>query len=306
MPKVHDTVRASRHAWNAAVLNLILQCVIVLTGGLVRLTGSGLGCSTWPACTPGNVTTTPEQGIHGAIEFGNRLLSFPVLAVAVAVLITAWRTHRPIRWWAAIPTIGVLIQAVVGGVTVLTKLSPLWVGTHLLVSIAIIAVSSAYLVRLRQPDGPTSLAVAKPVSFMAWAQLLLLAVVLVIGTLVTGSGIHSGDFDEAARLGFNFEEISKLHVDVVMVFMGLTIGLLAVTYSTDTPRNVRTMAQITLGIALAQGAVGYWQYFTGVPIALVAIHLVGACILTAAVAALVASCYQRSEPRSGERLDSDS
>jgi len=283
------------------VANLVTEIGIVVTGGLVRLTGSGLGCPTWPQCVPGSYTPVVQQpqGIHKYIEFGNRTLTSVVgvvaLAALVAVVLDVRRRSRPRRLiaLAAVPLVGVVAQAVLGGITVLTHLSPGTVAAHFLVSALIVVASTVLLVRAQQGDGPAHPVVRPELVAMGWALAALTAVVVVLGTVVTGSGPHSGDADSPARLGLDPRAMSWLHSDSVLVWFGLLLTLLVALRLTDGPRPARRAAVVTLGVGLAQGLIGYVQYATGLPVVAVALHMLGACLLVVAVTRLLMTMRER-------------
>jgi heme a synthase len=282
LPSAFSPATVSR----VALANLIANGLIVLTGGAVRLTGSGLGCPTWPTCTDDSIVYTPELEGHGAIEFGNRLLTFVLAAVAIATVVVVWRsTRRDLRTLAVIGFLGIPAQALLGGVTVLTGLNPWTVAAHFLVSSALVAVATTLWLRSREPGVGSSL-VRRPFELLVAGIAAVTAVVLVIGTVVTGSGPHSGD-PEAGRTGLDPELMSQLHADVVFLLLGLTVALLVALYATDTPDRLRRAARDLLIVELAQGVVGYVQYFTDLPIALVLVHMLGAVLITAFTARLV-------------------
>lgn len=286
--------------WTRRILfaNVVVQSGIVVTGGLVRLTGSGLGCPTWPQCDPGSYTPVlePEGGWHPYIEFGNRLLTFVVGVVAVAALVAVWRTgRRHLRLLAAAPPLGVVAQALLGGVTVLTDLHPVTVAAHFLVSMVLIAVSVSLLVRVQEPDGPVVRTVPAAVRQLGRLLAAVGAAVLVVGTVVTGSGPHSGDAEAPARFDLDPRTMSWLHADLVLLFLGLLVGLLVALHVTGAPPLALRRARWVLGVTLAQGAVGYVQYATDLPEPLVALHMLGACLLTVTLTGLVLS-LRRHEP----------
>ena len=269
-----------------ALANAVANGAIVLTGGAVRLTGSGLGCPTWPRCTDASFVATPELAGHGVIEFGNRLLTFALTAVAVATVVAVWRsTRRDLRPLAALSLLGIPAQALLGGITVLTGLNPWTVAAHFLVSMALVAVATVLWLRSREPGVGQPL-LRRPFVLLVSGIAAVTAVVLVIGTVVTGSGPHSGD-PEAGRTGFDPELVSQLHADVVFLLMGLTLALLVTLYATDSPGRVRRAARDLLVVQLAQGVIGYVQYFTDLPIALVLVHMLGAVLITAFTARLI-------------------
>ncbi len=270
------------------ILNLVAQIGIVVTGGIVRLTGSGLGCPTWPECVEGSYvpTSRQEEAWHKYVEFGNRLLTFALGALALAAIIGAliwWfrrRERAPIVLLAAVPIIGTIAQAVLGGITVLTGLSPWAVSAHFLVSMAIIAGVTVLVVRSYDAgDQPIDWLVRREVRVMAWLLIAITGVVVVLGTIVTGSGPHSGDAETEARFGLDPRTVSWLHADAVLLFLGLVIGMLVVLRVVNGPRRATTVVGLLLLVAVIQGAIGYSQYFSGLPWALVAFHMLGACLV---------------------------
>jgi len=268
---------------------VVAQSAIVVTGGLVRLTGSGLGCPTYPECVPGSYIPVREQaeGIHSYIEFGNRLLTFVLTAVVVAAVVAAWR-HRPRRQdlivLARLQLVGVVAQAALGGVTVLTGLHPATVAAHFLLSMVLIA---GAVVLLDVSGGVQATPPVRPE--IRWVGSVLLGVtglVLMMGTVVTGSGPHSGDAEQPARFGFDPQTVSWLHADLVFLFVGLAVAMVLALRLTDAPVRTSRRAGALLAVILVQGAVGYVQYFTDLPEALVALHLVGACLVVITVVRL--------------------
>lgn len=275
------------------IANVIAQAGIVLTGATVRLTASGLGCPTWPECVDGSITPTSDQteAFHKYIEFGNRLLTFVLLIVAIASLFAVYKHNRErklsehnkrrsLTLLALGVLFGILVQAVLGGITVLTGLHPLIVAAHFMVSIGLIAVAVVLLVKAQEPnDRPVVLQVAKPIHIGMRIHIWLALLVIGIGTLVTGSGPHAGDKSDIVRLGFEFKNITTVHAATVWLFLGLTAGLLFALLATAAPKPVVKQAWIVFGICIAQGIVGYTQFFTGLPWGLVAVHILGACLL---------------------------
>ena len=176
--------------------------------------------------------------------------------------------------------VGILVQAVLGGITVLTGLHPLIVAAHFMVSIGLITVAVVLLVKAQEAnDRPVTLQVAKPIHIGMRIHVWLALLVIGIGTLVTGSGPHAGDTNDVVRLGFEFKNITTIHAATVWLFLGLTIGLLISLLATSAPKPVIKQAWIVFGICIAQGFVGYTQFFTGLPWGLVAVHVLGACLL---------------------------
>jgi heme a synthase len=269
-----------------AMANLIANVGIVVTGGAVRLTGSGLGCPTWPRCTDQSFVPTPELAGHGMIEFGNRLVTFLLAAVAIATVLVVWRSaRRDLRGLAVASLLGIPAQAALGGVTVLTGLNPWTVAAHFLVSMVLVAVATTLWLRSREPGVGRPL-VRGPFALLVAGIAAVTAVVLLIGTVVTGSGPHSGD-PAAGRTGFDPELVSQLHADVVFLLLGLTVALLVALYATDSPGRIRRAARDLLIVQVVQGVVGYVQYFTGLPIVPVLLHMLGAALITVFTARLV-------------------
>ncbi len=284
-----------RLAWASLGVNIL----IVVSGGVVRLTGSGLGCPEWPRCTEQSFVPHGALGVHGVIEFGNRLVTFLIAAVAIATFVAAWRVgRRPVTRLALVLALGVPAQAVLGGVTVLVDLNPWVVAGHLLLSMALIGVAVALVRQVRGGDQPRSVAVPRP---MAWLVRLIFVVgwvVLYLGTVVTGSGPHAGDV-QAPRNGLDPRAVSQLHVDLVMLLLGLTVAAWLVMRALPAPGSARDAVQVLLLVELAQSAVGFVQYFTGLPVLVVAVHLLGAALVSAALTWLLLS-ISTSVPGIGE------
>jgi heme a synthase len=278
----------------AAIASLVVNIGIVVTGGVVRLTGSGLGCPTWPRCGDGSFVPHRALGIHSAIEFSNRMLTFVVAAVTIATLVAAWRYGRPaVLRLAVLLALGVPAQAVIGGVTVLTDLNPWIVSFHLLVSMAMVGLAATLLRRVGEGDGPPVPTVAAGVRWLTRAVFLVGWVVLYVGTVVTGSGPHAGDV-HAPRNGLDPRDITQLHTDAVFLLLGLTVAVVVVVRTAGAPELVRRAATTLLAVELAQGVIGFVQYFTGLPVVLVAFHLLGAAVLSAAMTWLLVSVRERT------------
>lgn len=272
------------------ITNLVVQSGIILTGAIVRITGSGLGCPTWPECVEGSYTPTQRQAEswHKYVEFGNRLLTFVLALAAIAAIAAALIDRRrrrraglPARGvltvLAFVPLVGTAFQAVLGGITVLTGLHPATVAAHFLVSMGLVAACVALVVRSKEPgDTPVVGLVQPAVRVLTWSLMAVTAVVVVLGVITTGSGPHSGDADVEARFAFDPRTVSWLHADSVLLFLGLTIGLLVAAKVSGAPRALFTRTLVLLVIALIQGFIGYTQYFTGLPELLVVIHVLGA------------------------------
>jgi cytochrome c oxidase assembly protein subunit 15 len=278
----------------AAIASLVVNVLIVVTGGVVRLTGSGLGCPTWPRCTDQSFVPHSELGVHGAIEFGNRMVTFLLAAVAIATFVVAWRHGRPaLTRLAFVLGLGVPAQALIGGVTVLTDLNPWIVAFHLLVSLAMIGVSVVLIHRIDEGDGPAEPLVPDSVTWLVRAVFVTGWVVLYLGTVVTGSGPHAGDID-APRNGLDPRSVSQLHTDFVFLLLGLTIATVLVLRAVDAPTRARQAAAVLLAVELGQGLVGFVQYFNDLPILLVGLHLLGAALTSAALTWLLVAVRERT------------
>lgn len=264
-----SSVAVRRLAW----ASLIANAAIIVSGALVRLTGSGLGCPTWPRCTEDSYVPHGALGIHGAIEFGNRLVTFIVGAAAILALIAIWksaeRTTLRLRL-AVLIALGVPLQAVIGGFTVLSDLNPWVVGLHLVLSIVMVALAAWLVFDLTGEYGTSDARTAR-LSIVAYVAL---AASIYLGTVVTGAGPHAGDA-EALRNGLDPETWSRLHA----LSMWLFAALMAVLLWRLRAHPARNRAILVLLVTLAQGAIGYAQYFTGLPIPLVLLHLAGASVL---------------------------
>jgi cytochrome c oxidase assembly protein subunit 15 len=256
------------------------QSAIVFTGALVRITGSGLGCSTWPECTPGSYTPTPDQPeapLHAWIEFGNRLLTFVLLINALALMFSILKSgKRELRKLGALQILGILAQGVLGGITVLTALNPATVAAHFLLSIILIA--GALSLRQRaHGKSPIEITLIPLVTKLIWLHLLLTSLVLIAGTIVTGSGPHAGD-SAAERFNLDSRTMAWIHADLVIALLGVSIALLIAIrlgLAGQARQVLSGRIQIFLIVALAQGGIGYIQYFTKLPEALVAAHIIG-------------------------------
>ena len=279
------------------LVNLILEIGIVVTGGLVRLTGSGLGCPTWPQCVPGSFTPVPHQaqGFHKLIEFGNRSLTGVVFVAALLVIVAVWRWapgRRALLRVSVLPLVGVMLQAVLGGISVLTGLNPAIVAAHFLASMVLVSLSAYLLYRVSESDEAPVALVRNEIRSAAWVTAALGAFILVLGTVVTGSGPHSGDAS-TPRFGFDPRTIAWLHADAVMLFVGLVIAVLLAVHLTASDSRPRRVWHSVFGVTLLQGAVGYTQYLTGLPEALVLVHMLGASLLTVSLTFGVLSLRRR-------------
>ncbi|MFF4449645.1 heme A synthase [Streptomyces sp. NPDC001502] len=285
-----------RTVQRAALAALVMSVVIVVTGGAVRLTGSGLGCDTWPKCTDDSLIVTQEQGFHGAIEFGNRMLTY-VLSAAVGWAIIAARSAKP--WRHSLTKLGwvqfftVMANAVLGGITVLTGLNPYSVAGHFLLATALITVTTVTWQRTREGDGAPRPRVPGPVRKLSWALLATTLVLIAAGTVVTGSGPHAGDSSEIKRMPFDWDTTAHVHAVSAWLVCALAIAMWLVLRVVDAPADTRARARDLLVVLLAQGAIGYVQYATQVPEALVAAHMLGSCLVWIAVLRIALSLRER-------------
>ncbi len=271
----------------AAWLSFLAETLIIATGGAVRLTGSGLGCPTWPTCTPESLVATPEMGIHGAIEFGNRTLTglVGILALAVVVLVWRMRPRRPDLFALALVVLGgVVAQAIVGGITVLTGLNPFIVGFHYVVSLLLVCVCAAFLVRLDEPAGSRERVVPAWYARATRVTAAVMALTIAFGVLTTGAGPHSGD-KAAGRNGFDAEILEHVHAWPGYALLALTVVLTVVAWA----RRLRPRAWVSVLLAaeLVQIAVGLYQARNGLPELAVGVHMVLAALTAAALTVVV-------------------
>jgi len=281
-PRLREAPRLVRRL---ALATLIGNVTIVVTGAVVRLTSSGLGCPDWPRCTAESLTPTAEYGLHGAVEFGNRVLAGVLIMVVIATAIAtvAQRPRRPaLVGLAAAQLLGIFGQGVVGGITVLTGLNPYTVAAHFLLSMGLISIAYALWHRAGEGDGPRHFLVPRPLVWLVRALVATAALTIVAGTMVTGSGPHSGD-KTAARTGFDPAMVSAIHSNLVFALIGLTVAAVFAVAMAGAPAALRHAVVVLLVVELVQGVIGYVQYFTGLPVILVGAHVLGACLLWLAV-----------------------
>ena len=279
--------RVGRGARILAWLVLISNILIVGTGGLVRLTGSGMGCSTWPYCTENSLVPTQELGIHGLIEFGNRTLTGVLIVIALLAFLAVVRVpRRDLRGMALANGIGIILQAVVGGVVVWLHLPPTLVGIHFVISAALVANGAALVSRAYSQGGPRRRVVGPLYAALAWATAVAVISTVLIGILLTGSGPHAGD-DEAARNGLDPVLWQHIHAWPAYVTFALTALLLVASWRTPAILRLRLWVGLLLAVEIVQIAVGIWQARAGLPIALVNIHMVLAVTLVAAMTAVI-------------------
>lgn len=294
-----------RLTWGLAVANLVAQIGIILTGGAVRLTGSGLGCSQWPMCEPGSFT--PEfhdaMSFHPIVEFGNRTLTGVLGVIALALVWAVYRREptasRPaaLKRLAWLPLAGIAVQAVVGGVTVWVDLHPAVVGSHMLISLSLVAVSTYLLTRLAAPDIFARPATSARLRAVGGVTVVVGVVLLVLGVITTGAGPHSGDATEPYRWALDPASISRLHALAVWAFVVLVVvGLLLARHERNAA-VLRSWGGLLL-VTLLQGVIGYVQYFTGLPELLVGVHMLGSALTVVALVYALVSLHTRL-PASG-------
>ncbi|QNE78058.1 heme A synthase [Streptomyces finlayi] len=286
----------------AALSAVVMSVFIIVTGGAVRLTGSGLGCDTWPKCTDDSLFATPEQGLHGAIEFGNRMLTY-VLSAAVGWAIIAVRAAKPRRrtltrlawsqFWL------VMGNAVLGGITVWAGLNPWTVAGHFLLANCLLAVTVITWVRVGEGDGAPRPRAPRPVRGLSWAIVVTTVLLIALGTTVTGSGKHAGDSSDVPRMPWDWAAAAHVHAIAAWVVCALAVAMWLALRVVDAPADTRARARDLLIVLLAQGAIGYVQYFSDVPEILVGIHMFGSALMWIAVLRLFLSMRERTEPMAG-------
>ncbi|WP_461074206.1 COX15/CtaA family protein [Streptomyces deserti] len=288
---------APRTVQRAALSALVMSVVIVVTGGAVRLTGSGLGCPTWPKCTDDSLTATSEMGVHGVIEFGNRMLTY-VLCAAVGWAIIAARSQKPYRrgltrlGWAQFWI--VMSNAVLGGIVVLVGLNPYTVAAHFVATSALIAVATVMWQRTREGDAAPRPLVGRSVQQLVWFLVAAAVLLILVGTVVTGAGPHAGDSSEVERMPVDWETVSKLHAVLAWIVVTLTFALWFVLKAVDAPKSPLSRTRELFLILLAQGVIGYVQYFTDLPEILVGLHMLGSAVMWIWVLRVVLSLRERA------------
>jgi cytochrome c oxidase assembly protein subunit 15 len=285
-----------RTVQRAALAALVMSVFIVVTGGAVRLTGSGLGCPTWPKCTDDSLTATSEMGLHGAIEFGNRMLTY-VLCAAVGWAIIAARSTKPYR--RGLTRLGwvqfwiVMSNAVLGGIVVLVGLNPYTVAAHFVATSALIAVATVMWQRTREGDTAPRPLIGKAVQQLVWVLVGASVLLILVGTVVTGAGPHAGDSSEVERMPVDWENVTKLHAVLAWIVVTLTFALWFVLKAVDAPKNPLNRTRGLFLILLAQGVIGYVQYFTDLPEILVGLHMFGSAVTWIAVLRVLLSLRER-------------
>jgi heme a synthase len=287
-PVLLPTPRSMRRI---ALAGVIADTVIMSTGAAVRLSSSGLGCPDWPRCSAADIIASKNAGqtlLNTWIEFSNRLLNFPLVAITVIVFIAAWRfrpggaSRRDLVWLAAIQPVGVIAQAVIGGIVVLTKLNPAAVSVHFLVSAAIVAAAVALHVRCTEGDNPPAAVVRSDLRLLSAALVAVTGLMLAAGTVVTGTGPLAGNA-AAPRYKLPLEGVTQLHADIGWLMAGLAVALVVGLRMTGAPPRAVQAGWIMIAALGIQGTIGYIQYFTHLPAGLVWVHVTGSVLVWIAV-----------------------
>jgi cytochrome c oxidase assembly protein subunit 15 len=275
------------------LITLVALCFIIVTGGAVRLTGSGLGCSDWPGCEQERFVAPLE--LHPMVEFVNRLIT-GVVSVSIAAAVLAALGLRPRRRDLTLLSLGLVAgvvgQILLGAVTVAFELAPPFVMGHFLLSLALVTNAVVLHVRAGEPPGPSTPVVGRGLGRLVLALVPALGLAVVAGTVVTGTGPHGGD-EEAVRFGFDIETVARVHSLAVLVFLGVLLAVLARAAREGAPAVVLLRARLLLGVAVAQAALGWIQYFADVPAGLVGMHILGATLVWVALWFLVLGCWAR-------------
>ncbi|NUS16892.1 MAG: heme A synthase, partial [Streptomyces sp.] len=273
-----------------------MSVVIVVTGGAVRLTGSGLGCPTAPRCVGNSWVPTEAMGVHGAIEFTNRMLTY-VLCAAVGWAIIAVRSQKPYR--RELTRLGwgqfwmVVANAVLGAFTVLTGLNPYTVAVHFLLAFILIVLTVLLWQRAGEGDASARPLVGKPVRQLGWVLTGAATLLIAVGTVVTGAGPHAGDSSDVHRIPVDWKSVAQLHADLAWVVVALTAALWFVLRAVDAPAGPRDRTRDLFLVLMAQGVIGYVQYFTHLPEAVVGLHMFGASIIWIAILRVLLSMRER-------------
>ncbi|MBO1417014.1 COX15/CtaA family protein [Streptomyces sp. FH025] len=301
----------------AAFAALVMSVVIVVTGGAVRLTASGLGCTTWPRCTDESLTPTAEMGFHGVVEFTNRMLTY-VLSAAVGWAILAARCHLPQPsaggtpiWRRSMTKLGwaqfwlVMSNAVLGGITVLTGLNPYTVALHMIAAMALVWVALLMWERSKEGDGAPELAVARPIHQLSYVLVAAIGLLVAAGTLVTGAGHHPGtpqDNKIVPRIPIDYDRLAQFHADFAFVSVGLSIAVIFVFAAVKAPQPAKARARELLAVLLLQGLLGFVQYFTDAPELMVGLHMLGAALTWIAALRVPLALRTRADVPAPERL----
>ncbi|MCK0093175.1 heme A synthase [Rhodococcus sp. HNM0563] len=288
-----------------AFLSIVVQGGIAVTGSVVRVTASGLGCPTWPQCFPGSLVpvgvSSSVNTLHQIVEFGNRLLTFVVVLVAAAIVlaVTRARRRREVIAWAWLMPAGTVLQAIIGGITVLTGLLWWTVAIHLLVSMGMVWLATVLFAKVGEPDdGVVVQVLPQPLRWLTALSGIALAGVLIAGTMVTGAGPHAGDKSidrPVPRLDIDITTLVHLHAELLVAYLALLVGLTFAVYAVETTNAVKLRLKVVLALVVAQSCIGLVQFWTDVPAVLVVFHVAGAGLCTAATAAVWAAGRIRTQ-----------
>ncbi|MDH6125984.1 COX15/CtaA family protein [Kitasatospora sp. GP82] len=294
----HPTAETVRRAALAA---LVMSVVIVVTGGAVRLTASGLGCTTWPRCTGESLTPTPQMGVHGIIEFTNRMLTY-VLCAAIAWATLAARSHKP--WRRSLTKLGwtqfwlVMSNSVIGGITVLTGLNPYSVAVHMISAMGLVWVALLMWERTKEGDGAPQPSVSRPIIQLSYVLITVIGLLVAVGTVVTGAGHHPGapgkDGKPVPRIPIDYDRLAQAHADLVFLSVGLTLAVIFVFAAIKAPPAARARVRDLFVLLLVQGTLGFVQYFTDAPEVMVGLHMLGAALIWAAALRIPLALRTRS------------
>ena len=298
-----------------AFAGVLASLAIIPTGAAVRLSQSGLGCTDWPKCTAGSLVASGEHGdplIHQWVEFGNRLVTTAIFVIAIAVFIAAWRfragpdarRRRDLIWLASVQPAGIAAQALIGGIVVLTKLSPFWVSLHYLATLPVLAAAVALHVRCTETTQAAKPLVAPLVRLVARALVVVATLMMVAGTLVTGTGPLAGAGDVPRYHFLSLTAITQLHADIGWVLGTLAVMLTLIMHVTEAPRRAVRLSWIVLGLIGLQGAIGYAQYFSGLPAGLVWVHVANTALIWIAIIRLTYALRDRGQVDAPEAADS--
>lgn len=292
-----------------ALAGVITSAGIIVTGAGVRLTESGLGCPDWPRCTATSIVaggTTGDSLAHRWVEFGNRLVTVAIFVVAVMVCVAAWqyraggaRRRRDLVWLAAAQPAGIVAQALLGGIVVLTKLDPVWVSIHFLASMALVAATVALYVRCAEGTGPARLLVPRTAARFAFGAVTVLGVMLAAGTVVSGTGPLAGAGD-IQRFHLPLSGVTQFHADIGWLVSGLVIALVLALRLTGAPRRATRLSWLLIALIGVQGAIGYAQYFSGLPAGLVWFHVTGSVVIWITALLLLFSLRDRSAAKEAQ------
>jgi heme a synthase len=288
-----------------ALAGVVTNAGIVMTGAGVRLSESGLGCPDWPRCTVASIVAGGATGdplIHRWVEFGNRLVTVAIFVVAVLVCVAAWRyrpdhtgRRRDVMWLASLQPAGIVAQAILGGIVVLTKLDPVWVSIHFLLSMALVAAAVALYVRCTEGRGPTRLLVPREIRLGASGTVAVLGLMLAAGTVVTGTGPLAGAGD-IPRFPLPLAGATQFHADIGWLLGGLVIALVVGLRLVGAPRRAVSLSWLLLALIGAQGAIGYAQYFSGLPAGLVWVHVANSVVIWVTALLLLFALRDRGTP----------